>query len=193
MEHKLEYKNFIYPHYRIYERLGNLDFNSLSAIDIGSGDYRSDIAKQVLDIPFKELTSIEGYLKDYNNMLTKTFKSSKHIPIFGDVVTNLPSKKFDIAFVFDVIEHLNKEDGLILLNWIDKHITNKVLIFVPEEKQGFHRHWNDGNKLQDHISYWNEKEFIDRGYRVERIKDCHSENINGIETKYDALWAIKTL
>lgn len=189
----LQYPSFIYPHYQIYPRLGDLDFTKLTAIDFGCGDYRSDVAKQVLEIPFKELTSVEGYEEDFNTMRGKQFKAQKHIPIFGDVVKSLPEKKYDIAFAFDVIEHLTKEDGYKFLDWLDANITKKVLIFVPDEPEGFHRIFNDGNKLQEHISYWREEDFTKRGYTVERIKNGHSDVWNGETISFDALWVTKSL
>jgi hypothetical protein len=185
----LEYPSFIYDHYKIYPRLGDLDFESMTCIDFGCGDYRSDVAKQVLDIPFKELTSIEGYKKDYDTMLGKEFKAKKHIPINAFIPDILPTlkEKYDLVLAFDVIEHLEKEEGLKLLEWIKKHCT-KALLFVPEEPEGFHRKWEDGNALQAHISHWNEEDFTSKGFKVERIKDGHGDIWDGKPFNFDALW-----
>lgn len=191
----LKYPSFIYPHYQIYERLGDMDFEKLTAIDIGCGDYRSDVAKQVLEIPFKEITCVEGYKKDFDTMVEKTFQAKKVTPILGFVPDVLPTLKgkYDIAFAFDVIEHLTKEEGEKALDWLDKHIKGKIMIFVPDEPEGFHRDFNDGNELQKHISYWREEDFTKRGYTVERIKNGHSDVWDGKQFSFDALWAIKSL
>lgn len=188
-----EYTDFIYEHYRIYPRLGDTDFETMSCVDFGCGDYRSDVAKQVVSLPFKSLTSVEGYEKDFETMRNISFAAKKHIPVFGNIVDVLPKLKgkYDVCFAFDVIEHLEKKDGLKLLEWIDKHVVEKALLFVPEEPEGFHRVWEDGNRLQEHISYWNAEDFEKLGFSVERVNDCHSDVINGKEIKFDALWVSK--
>lgn len=191
----LEYTEFIYDHYKVYPRLGDMDFENLTCIDFGCGNYRSDVAKQVVQIPFKSLTSVEGYEKDFETMKNVVYKAKKHIPIFGDIVDVLPKLKgkYDICLAFDVIEHLEKEEGLKLLKWIDKHVTKKSLLFVPEEPVGFHRAWDNGNKLQEHISYWNQEDFEKLGFTVERMVNCHSDTVNGEEIRFDALWVTKSL
>lgn len=181
---RLEYPSFLYEHYKIYPRLGDMDFEKMTCIDFGCGDYRSDVAKQVLEIPFKELTSIEGYEVDFNNIPTP--RAKKHIKILGNVM-DLPKGKYDLALAFDVIEHLEKKGGEKLLDWMDKHCKH-MLIFVPEEPEGFHRVWADGNVLQNHISYWREEDFTKRGYKVERCPNAHSDQHNGEILRFDALW-----
>lgn len=186
----LEYPKFIYPHYQLYPRLGDMDFESMTCIDFGCGDYHSDVAKQVLEIPFKQLTSVEGYEKDFNNI--PPVKAKEHIKIKEFIPTLLPTLKgkYDLALAFDVIEHLEKEEGEKLLNWIDKH-CKQALLFVPDEPEGFHRICNDENVLQNHISYWREEDFTKRGYKVERIKNGHAEQMGDKYFYYDALWAVK--
>jgi hypothetical protein len=184
--------SFIYDHYKIPPRLGEIDFEKCTAIDFGCGDYRSDVAKQVLQMPFKKLTSIEGYKVDFDNMPTGI--AAEHEKIFANVVDVLPTLKgkYDVAFAFDVIEHLEKEEGIKLLKWMDKHVTKRIVIFVPEEPVGFHRIWNDGNVLQEHISYWNAEDFEKLGYTVERMEKIHSDVQDGQTIRFDALWVTKS-
>ena len=185
----LEYPEFIYDHYKIYPRLGELPFEELTCIDFGCGDYRSDVAKQVLLIPFKELTSVEGYELDYLNMRGKAFAAKVQIPIHGFIPDVLPTltKKYDVALAFDVIEHLEKAEAIKLMKWVKKNCKH-ALFYVPEEPEGFHRVWNDGNKLQDHISHWKEEDFIELGFKVERDVNAHSDTWDGKPFRFDALW-----
>jgi len=186
----LKYPEFIWEHYNIYTRLGDLPFDEMTCIDFGCGDYRSDVAKQVLLIPFKELTSVEGYVTDYTSMMQKQFKAKKHIGIYAlipEVLPTIEDKKYDIALAFDVIEHLEKEESIALMQWVKKNCKH-ALFYVPEEPEGFHRVWEDGNALQAHISHWKEEDFVELGFKVERDKDAHSDIIKGQEIKFDALW-----
>lgn len=204
----LEYPEFIYDHYKIYPRLPDVDFTELTCIDFGCGDYRSDVAKQVLLIPFKELTSIEGYDVDYESMISKTFAAKKHIPIKAFIPDLLPksivgewegkkskltvsheilNKKYDVTLAFDVIEHLERKEAIKLMEWV-KSNCKYALFYVPEEPEGFHRVWEDGNALQAHISHWTDKDFTDLGFKVERDVNAHSDYVDGKEIKFDALW-----
>ena len=64
----------------------------------------------------------------------------------------------------------------------------RVCFYVPEEPEGFHRVWNDGNKLQDHISHWKEEDFVELGFKVERDVNAHSDTWDGKPFRFDALW-----
>jgi hypothetical protein len=186
----LKYPEFIWEHYNIYSRLGDLPFDELTCIDFGCGDYRSDVAKQVLLIPFKELTSVEGYAVDYTEMLRKKFEAKKHNKILAFIPDYLPTimdKKFDIAFAFDVIEHLDRGVAIKLMKWV-KLNCKYALFYVPEEPVGFHRVWEDGNALQEHISHWKQEDFEELGFKVERDINAHSDQVDGKEFHFDALW-----
>lgn len=187
----LKYPEFIYEHYNIYTRLGDLPFDELTCIDFGCGDYRSDVAKQVLLIPFKELTSVEGYDVDYGTMTGRQFSASKHYPVHSFIPDYLPkikNKKFDVALAFDVIEHLERDEAVKLMKWV-KTNCKYALFYVPEEPEGFHRVWNDGNVLQAHISHWSEEDFTKLGFKVERDMNAHSDvDKDNKPIQFDALW-----
>ncbi len=73
-------------------------------------------------------------------------------------------KSFDCVCAFDVIEHLAKEDGLKLINSMERIARKKVIISTPNGflSQGIHY----GNPFQVHLSGWEVKEMKDMGYRV---------------------------
>ena len=179
----------IYAHYLIEPRLGQIEYEQATCIDLGCGDYRSDVAKQVLEMPFKSLTSIEGYEFDFNHMPTSLAKN--HIKKCADVVSVLKSKEtYDVGFAFDVLEHLEKQKGELVLDWMIAH-CDRIVIFIPVEPEGFHRTWDDGNPLQEHVSYWSAEDFEKRGLKVEVCEKIHSENIGGQTLRFDALWVTK--
>ena len=88
-----------------------------------------------------------------------------------------PQKFFEVITVIDVIEHLEKKDGIKLMEDAEKIAWDKVIIFTPkkwsENKQAVEdkRFWSYGNKYNYHKSHWVEKDFTDRGYEIIPNKD----------------------
>jgi hypothetical protein len=71
---------------------------------------------------------------------------------------------FDSVVAIDVIEHLSRGDGLALLEAMEKIAARRVIVFTPN---GFLPQPPDpDNAHQEHISGWEVKDFIARGYRV---------------------------
>ncbi len=73
-------------------------------------------------------------------------------------------KSFDIVVALDLIEHLEKSDGLKLLDLMEKIAAKKVIIYTPN---GFLPQGDrENNPWQVHLSGWEAKEFEARGYKV---------------------------
>ncbi len=73
-------------------------------------------------------------------------------------------KSFDIVVALDLIEHLEKSDGLQLLDMMEKIASKKVIIYTPN---GFLPQGDrENNPWQVHLSGWTAQEFSDRGYEV---------------------------
>jgi SAM-dependent methyltransferase len=73
-------------------------------------------------------------------------------------------KSFDAVVAFDLIEHLEREDGVRLLDAMEEIARMRVVVFTPN---GFLR--QDGtpeNPLQRHRSGWTVGDFARRGYDV---------------------------
>jgi len=74
------------------------------------------------------------------------------------------SGQFDACIALDVIEHLTKEDGIKLIEQMERISRHKVIFLTPS---GFlPQHSFDNNKLQEHLSGWEASEMEQRGYRV---------------------------
>lgn len=72
--------------------------------------------------------------------------------------------EFDACVALDVIEHLNKEEGLQLLRSMEKIARKKILITTPN---GFMSQRSfDNNDLQEHLSAWEAPEMKGLGFRV---------------------------
>ncbi len=92
------------------------------------------------------------------------------------------SNEFDAVVACDVIEHLKKEDGLKLLDMMEKIAAKKVIIYTPNGflKQGdrFNNPW------QVHLSGWEVEEFKNRGYHVIGINGIKSLRGEYAKVKY---------
>lgn len=73
-------------------------------------------------------------------------------------------QSFDCVVALDLIEHLSKEDGQVLLSDMEAIAAKRVIVFtpngmVPQPPEA-------DNPYQEHISGWKVKEFTSRGYTV---------------------------
>jgi hypothetical protein len=72
--------------------------------------------------------------------------------------------QFDACIALDVIEHLTKEDGIKLIEQMERISRHKVIFLTPS---GFlPQHTYDNNDLQEHLSGWEASEMEQRGYQV---------------------------
>ena len=72
----------------------------------------------------------------------------------------------DAVVAMDLIEHLEKAEGVQLLADMERLASRKVIILTPN---GFVEQPPDDNPWQEHKSGWTVEEFEKRGYRVSGI------------------------
>lgn len=73
-------------------------------------------------------------------------------------------KSFDAVVALDVIEHFKKNEGIKLMEQMEKIARKRVIIVTP---YGFtYQHPCDGNPYQEHKSGWYIEDFKKRGYNV---------------------------
>jgi len=79
-------------------------------------------------------------------------------------------RKFDLITAFDVIEHLTKEDGKVLIEEVEHACPYGIIIFATPNGD-----WcvGAGKKYHSHLCGWNPQEFIDRGYDVLLFPKMH--------------------
>lgn len=137
----------------------------------------------------KEITGIdifEPYLAEYK----KNVPNSKTIlsDLSKTLLSNFEEKSYDIVVCLDGVEHLNKEESIILINNMEKIARKKIIIFTPEHAidperivvNFSHGSWgiDGGDSFQIHKSAFSRNFFVDRGYSFHEI----SRQIN----QYDA-------
>jgi len=76
------------------------------------------------------------------------------------------SKSFDVVMALDLIEHLEKDNGLKLLTLMEEVAKKQVIVFTPV---GFLLQEPYDTILQLHRSGWYLKEFNSRGYKCRGI------------------------
>jgi len=102
---------------------------------------------------------------------------------------NLKKKNYDAVICNQVIEHLTKRDGKILVKKMENYAKNIVLIGVPNGH--WHQDEYDNNKLQKHRSDWSVDDFRSLGYivRGQGLKLVYSEK--GLIKKADKFLPIR--
>ena len=82
------------------------------------------------------------------------------------------ASSFDIVVALDLVEHLEKADGLRLLDMMEVIASKKVIIYTPN---GFLRQGDrESNPWQVHLSGWTPEEFVKRGYKVYGVNGIRS-------------------
>jgi SAM-dependent methyltransferase len=77
---------------------------------------------------------------------------------------HFPPESFDCVVALDVIEHLDRSDGLHLLESMEAIAGKKVIVFTPN---GFlPQPPAPDNPHQEHLSGWSAEDFERRGYEV---------------------------
>jgi predicted TPR repeat methyltransferase len=141
--------------------------NPKTVLDIGCGD--GELMK-VLVSPNWEITGIDIY--------ASSIKKAKKLGIYkefiqGDVTKTCQKlakqkKKYDLVFCSQVIEHITKRDGELLLDASDKLVKKGGRIYFGTPR-GFMQQpevFIKGNPYQHHKSGWSIEDFSKRGYKV---------------------------
>ena len=72
--------------------------------------------------------------------------------------------KFDIVLGLRILEHFDREDGVKLLDNMERIAHKQVIIVTPVED--FKQTKYDNNEFQEHKYIWTPQELKDRGYKV---------------------------
>lgn len=119
-------------------------------------------------IPCEYYLAVDGFLP-YLEHLNASISAMTLHGMLPDVCNQFLDNSWDIVLLIDVIEHLEKEDGLAVLDHMERIARHKVIIdtplgFQPQEA------WDAWGfpvcELQAHLSGWEQEEFTDRGYEV---------------------------
>jgi hypothetical protein len=118
---------------------------------------------------------------------------------WSEVVHLFPPKSVDTIFLVDVIEHLEKDEGMKLLAVTEQIARQQVVIFTPLGFMPQHHPngkdaWGlDGAEWQEHRSGWLPEDF-GASWDILGSPDFHQTDNLGrkLERPFGAFWAIKT-
>ncbi len=149
-------KNFyrkILPNYHqlLIKELKNLDM----VLELGCGK----------DSPMKKVSGVKKVGVDiYLPYILESKKKQIHdFYILGDIRNiEFKRKTFDAVVLLDVIEHLDKQDGIDLIKKVEEFVKKKIIIFTPNgylEQDEY-----DENPYQVHLSGWTVEDFKNLGF-----------------------------
>jgi tetratricopeptide (TPR) repeat protein len=155
-------------------RLRLNDVENMKVVNCGVGDCQSSLGSQLPFFRFKSIINIDLH-KPYLDHAKSLIWDAQQVDFIEWDVTTYPFSDWTV-FLFDIVEHLEKEAAIKLLNSV-----KRAMVFVPLETEV--RENTSGVPYQEHISKWTEEDFIQLGYKTERLPNFHGY--------CDGLWAIK--
>lgn len=119
---------------------------------------------------------------------------------WSDAVRLFPPKSVDTVFLLDVVEHVEKEEGVALLKKTGEIARRQVAVFtplgfLPQEFPGCRDAWGlDGGKWQEHRSGWSPEDF-DESWEVYATTEFHTADGRGhpLTNPFGAMWALRTV
>lgn len=117
-----------------------------------------------------------------------------------EAVEKIPHGSVDSIFLIDVVEHLEKEEGLRLLKLTEKIARRQIVLFTPlgfmpqEHPDGKDAWGMEGGEWQEHKSGWMPEDF-DESWDIYACEDYHVTDNRGVplEKPFGAFWAIKNI
>ncbi len=107
---------------------------------------------------------VDIHVPSVENSKVEKIHDEYHTMDVLDIEKNFKTGSFDCVLASEIIEHLEKEDGIRLMEMMEKIAGKRVIIFTPN---GFLKQDEyDDNPWQIHKSGWNVKEMRDKGYEV---------------------------
>jgi hypothetical protein len=96
-------------------------------------------------------------------------RNSHNDCVLGDV-RKLPfrARSFDIVLVSNILEHLSKPDGLVLLQNLEAIAGKQITVAVPHDA-GLYSSPDPENPHQAHVSKWSSSDFLGTGYQTRRF------------------------
>lgn len=167
-------------------------------LDIGPGIRPFDMLQAKLHIcaePYKE------YIDHYQAKVAKGEAAAKlYINMdWRQVTETFPAQSVDTVVLMDVIEHLNKEEGVELLRKTEKIARKSIIIFTPLgfmpqcHPDGVDAWGLGGASFQEHKSGWLPQDFGDEYVTVTAEKFHFADHANvPFEKPYGAFFAIRT-
>ena len=169
-------------------------------LDVGCGIVPQQYLRPAVHICCEPCQEYVQHLKQ--KLKDEAFRDRDYVLLnmgWDDAVQYFPEKSVDTVILVDVIEHLEKKEGMRLLAATEKIAREQVILFTP---LGFMpQHHDDGKDAwglggadwQEHKSGWLPEDFCGEEWEFFAAKDFHAIDSNGklLDKAYGAFWAIK--
>lgn len=130
-------------------------------LDVGCG---SNSQVRAFSKKMEYTAGVDGYAPAIEKSRAAGIHSEYDVLNILEIANRFPANSFDCVLASDVIEHLEKSDGLKLMRDMERIARKKVVIFTPNGflPQGAY----EGNEYQIHRSGWEIDEMQGYGYRI---------------------------
>jgi SAM-dependent methyltransferase len=126
--------------------------------------------------------------------LRKCKRRNVHEDLILCDVRKLPfkDKTFDAVICLEVLEHLNRGEGLEMIPNLERIAKKKVIITTPSST--FEQHTFEGNIYQAHLSFWTPSELGRMGYSVRGLGLPEARIGKGLMKRFlSKVWWLKKL
>ena len=142
-----------------YDELERAVGDCASLLDVGCGSNSA-----IKRIPKRAYSvGVDMFAPDLQKSREQNIHDEYHVMNVMDIEKKFKPGSFECVVALDLIEHLDKNDGLRLISMLEKIAMKKVVIFTPN---GFLPQKEDGNPYQLHRSGWTCKELSVLGCEV---------------------------
>lgn len=133
-----------------------------TVLDVGCGAAGSPVS--LIKDRLNYSIGVDAYLPSIESSeRSKAHTEHKHMDV-TKIAEVFKPKSFDCVVALDLIEHLTKEEGKMLLKNMESIAIKKVIVFTPN---GYiNQDIYDNNEYQIHKSGWSAKEMKKLGYKV---------------------------
>jgi hypothetical protein len=184
--------------FEFLEKTNQIFTESEVVLDIGCGIYPMNFYVPKLHI------MVEPW-KEYVEILKQRYHNDSRVLIFQsnalEFLNTLSDKSVDTVFLLDVIEHLEKEDGVSLIEEIERVASQQIVIFTPlgfmpqhVDSRKLDRWGLSGGDFQEHKSGWLPNDFSD-DWMFYVCPEFHKFDDDGIKLPqpFGAFYAVKNL
>lgn len=155
-------------------------------LDVGCGD--SSPLKYIKYSGYK--VGVDGFAPSIKKSKKAKIHDKYYLNNLKSIDKIFKSKSFDCVIGLDIIEHFEKQEGLQLINKMEKIAKKKIILFTPN---GFVSQGEfNNNPYQVHKSGWNPEEMRKLGYRVKGIYGWKKlrDNFSRLKYKPSIFWRI---
>mgnify|MGYP006284683169 FL=1 len=165
------------------------DLSRLTCLDLGAGSGDSAIARQIHEVPWRRLISVEVFMPHISRLRQKDVRAERHDIHqcrIQEVFDELVAREADVALLINVLEHMPRRDGLRLLMRLEEFVGRGVVIFWPIGK--VRNISTEGNALEQPRSAWKPHQLARLCYDV----DVYEGYTHSDRRSLAGAWALKS-